>query len=258
MAIITLISDMGITDYYVAAVKGTILSQLPTATIIDISHQIRPYNIAQAGFVLRNCYKCFPKGTIHIIAVNTIESAEEPHVAVKADGHYFISTDNGIFSHFLDNGFEEAVSIDVPQDADSYTFCERDRFAKVAVMLANGEPLSAIGTPRANLNVGGSFKPAYYNDSINGMVMHVDSYGNAITNISQKMFEENRAGRNFIISFGNSYEIDTISDSYDDVATPNLVAVFGSHGFLEVALRQANISSLCGLDINSTIRVKFL
>ena len=95
MAIITLTSDWGTSDYYAAAVKGVILSRMPNATIVDITHQIDPFNIAQAGFTLHNCFRNFPEGTIHIIAVETIESDINPHVVVKAHGHYFISTDNG-------------------------------------------------------------------------------------------------------------------------------------------------------------------
>jgi S-adenosylmethionine hydrolase len=113
---------------------------LPSATIVDVTHEIDPFNVAQAGFTLKNCYQCFPQGTIHIIAVDTIESTECPHVVVKAEGQYFISTDNGIFSHILDGKYDEAYCIDVMQDSDFFTFATRDRFAKVAVMIANGEP----------------------------------------------------------------------------------------------------------------------
>ena len=122
MAIITLTSDWGTKDYYAAAVKGTILSMLPSATIVDVTHEIEPFNVSQAGFTLKNCYRCFPPGTIHIIAVDTIESMECPHVVVKAEGQYFISTDNGIFSHILDGKYDEAVCIDVMQDSDFFTF----------------------------------------------------------------------------------------------------------------------------------------
>ena len=143
MAIITLTSDWGTSDYYTAAVKGVILSQIPNATIVDISHEISHYNIAEAGFIMRNCYRNFPDGTIHILAVETIESDQNPHVVVKAKGQYFVGTDNGIFSHILDNEFDEAVYIDVEQDTNLYTFSTRDRFAKVAIMIAKGEPLKS-------------------------------------------------------------------------------------------------------------------
>lgn len=258
MAIVTLTSDWGTRDYYAAAVKGTLLSLMPDVTIVDITHQIDPFDIAQAGFTLKNCFRNFPVGTIHIIAVDTIESPATPHVVVKADGHYFISTDNGIFSHILDGKFDEAVCIDVPQDSDSFTFITRDRFAKVASMIAHGEPLSNIGAPREKLTFGGAFCAVPRDNVINGVVMYVDSYGNVITNISKEMFETERRGRNFTIMVkGDLYTVDQISDSYLDVRLVDMVAIFGSHGYLEIALNKANLASLYGLEVSSPIKVVF-
>lgn len=258
MAIITLTSDWGTSDYYAAAVKGVILSQIPNATIVDITHDIATFNIAQAGFVLRNCYRNFPEGTIHIIAVETIESDVNPHVVVKAHGQYFISTDNGIFSHIFDNDYEEAVFIDVEQDTDFYTFSTRDRFAKVAVMIAKGEPLSNIGAKREQLFNGGTFCAIVKNNIIEGIVVHIDAYDNLITNISKELFEEVGKGRPFIIKVkGDLYTIDELSESYDDVDTLDPVALFGSHGFLEIALNHAKMASLWGIEIRSSIQVVF-
>lgn len=258
MAIITLTSDWGTLDYYVASVKGKILSYLPNATIIDVTHGIEPFSIAHAGYILKNCYRSFPEGTIHIIGVETIESVGQPHVVVKANGHYFISTDNGIFGHILDGKFDEAVCIDVPQDTDFFTFATRDRFAKVAAMIANGEPLSNIGARRETLNQGGTFCPVVKGNAIEGVVMHIDSYGDIITNISKELFENERRGRRFSIKVkGELYTIDTISDSYLDVDIAELVAIFGTHGYLELALNQAKLASLCGIEQDSTIKVVF-
>ncbi len=258
MAIITITSDWGTTDYYTAAVKGSILSKMPDATIVDITHNVEPFNIIQAGFIIRNACVSFPEGTIHIIAVDTIESIENPHVVVKAFGQYFISTDNGIFSLILDNSYDEAVYIDVPQDTDLYTFIARDRFAKVAVMIAKGEPLSKIGAPRTQLNVGGTFSAVANDNSINGLVMYIDSYDNLITNITKEMFDKTCQGRPFIIYIKRDlYTISKISESFDDVAKLEPVAIFGTHGYLELALNRAKMASLCGVDLNSVITVKF-
>ena len=258
MAIITLTSDWGTSDYYAAAVKGVILSQLPNATLVDITHDIPPFSIVQAGFTLRNCYRNFPEGTIHIIAVETIESDVNPHVVVKAHGQYFISTDNGIFSHILDDGFEEAVYIDVEQDTDFFTFSTRDRFAKVAVMIAQGAPLSEIGARRERLNDGGAFCATVKNNIIEGIVIHVDAYDNLITNISKALFDEVGQGRDFVIKVkGDLYIIDELSESYDDVDPLEPVALFGTHGYLEIALNHAKMASLWGIDLRSTIQVVF-
>lgn len=258
MAIITLTSDWGTSDYYAAAVKGVILSQMPSATIVDITHEVTHYDIAQAGFIIRNCYRNFPEGTIHILSVETIESDQNPHVVVKAHGQYFVGTDNGIFSHILDNEFDEAVYIDVEQDTDFYTFSTRDRFAKVAVMIAKGKPLSEIGAPREKLSSGGTFCAIVKNNIIEGIVIHVDAYDNLITNISKELFEQVGKGRNFIIKAkGDLYTIDELSDCYDDVDPQDPVALFGTHGYLELALNHAPMSSLWGIAPSASIQVVF-
>lgn len=258
MAIITLTSDWGTSDYYAAAVKGVLLSKLPNATIVDITHDIPPFSIVQAGFTLRNCYHNFPEGTIHIIAVESIESDVNPHVVVKAHGQYFIATDNGIFSHILDNSFEEAVYIDVEQDTDFFTFSSRDRFAKVAVMIAQGTPLSEIGAKRERLNDGVAFCATVKNNVIEGIVIHIDAYDNLITNIPRTLFEEVGKGRDFVIKVkGDLYTIDELSESYDDVEQIEPVALFGTHGNLELALNHAKMASLWGIDLRSTIQVVF-
>ena len=257
MAIITLTSDWGHSDYYAAAVKGVILSQLPNVTIVDITHEIAPFNTIDAAFVVKNCYRNFPAGTIHIIAVDTIESDEVPHVVVKAEGQYFIGADNGVFHQIFDT-FEEAVEINVMQDSDSFNFPSRDRFAKVAVMIAQGAPLSHIGAVRERLNDGGIFCATVKNNLIEGIVIHIDAYDNLITNITRKRFDEVGQGRDFTIKVkGDLYTIEALSESYDDVDQLEPVALFGTHGYLEIALNHAKMASLWGIDLRSTIQVVF-
>ena len=256
MAIITLTSDWGSSGYYAAAVKGVILSRLPDATIVDITHSIPPFESANAGFALKNCYQSFPPGTIHIIAVETVESDTTPHTVVKSHGQYFIGTDNGVFRQIFSE-FEEAVVIRVEQDTDSYNFCERDRFAKVATMIAQGVPLSEIGTPLYQLN-GAEFCAVVHDDSIEGTVVHIDSYENLITNISRDDFERARRGRDFTIMVkGRLYTINKISDCYLDVPNGEPVAIFGTHGYLEIAICRAKVASLYGIELFATIRVVF-
>lgn len=260
MAIITLTSDWGTSGYYAAAVKGTLLSYLPDANIVDITHSIKPFDTAQAGFALSNSFRCFPKGTIHIIALESIESKERPHVVVKAEGHYFISADNGIFGHILNPeiGFEEAVYIDVLQDTDFFTFAARDRFAKIAALIAQGEPLSNIGAKREKLDLSTTAKPVPKADGIEGIVMYIDGYSNLITNISKPLFEEVRKGRDFTIKLKSGlYTIDKISESYLDVFDVELVALFGTHGFLEIAFNHAPIAPLLGIEQGDPITISF-
>src|SRR3989344_8200052 len=111
MPIITLTTDLGSTDFYVGSLKGAILSQLADVTIVDITHNIPLYDFSKAAFIVRNCYRDFPKGTIHVIGVNPETDAETTHVAIEYDGYYFIGADNGVFSLIFDNIPDKIVEL---------------------------------------------------------------------------------------------------------------------------------------------------
>ncbi|KAF0130571.1 MAG: hypothetical protein FD155_1381 [Bacteroidetes bacterium] len=257
MAIITLTSDWGTSDYYLAAVKGTILSQLPDAVIIDISHHIKQFDIEAAAFTVRNSYKSFPPGTIHIVSVNTEESIEHPHIAIRSGDHFFIGTDNGIFSMILGDAIDEAAEIDIPQDSDFFTFSTRDRFVKAAVQLSKGVPVASLGEPREKITHKLLFEPVTGTDHLKGMVMHIDAYENAITNIPYKLFKEIRKQRPFEIYFAG-YRLQKIQTGYMDVGVADLLAIFGTHGMLEIAMNQGKAASLCGLERNTPVSIRFL
>lgn len=257
MAIITLTSDWGLSDYYLPAVKGTIFSALPDVNVVDITHNIEPFDVRSAAFIVKNCYKNFPKGTIHILAIDTEESVENPHVVVKVNDHYFVGTDNSIFSLIIDQDPYEAVTIEVMQDSDFFTFSTRDRFVKVAVMLYNNVPLSEIGMPY-KLKERIEFKPTYDSNSIHGLVNYIDSYENLVTNISKQLFEKVCEGRKFTIKLSTRiYKINDIKKSYQEVPEPNIVALFGTHGFLEIALNHGKASSLLGIERDSAVDIYF-
>ncbi|PKP53636.1 MAG: hypothetical protein CVT92_03410 [Bacteroidetes bacterium HGW-Bacteroidetes-1] len=256
MAIITLTSDWGTSDYYLAAVKGTILSQIPNAIIVDISHHIRQFDLEGAAFTVKNCYQSFPKGTIHIVSVNTEESIERPHIAISHNGYYFIGTDNGLFSMILGDNVEDIVEIDIPQDTDFFTFSTRDRFVKAALKIMSGVPISSLGEPREKLTSRLLFEPTISSNSINGMVLHIDAYENAITNIPFSLFKQVRKGRAFEIHFAG-YRLQKIQTGYMDVGIADLLSIFGTHGMLEIAMNQGRAASLCGLERYTTVTIRF-
>lgn len=256
MAIITLTSDWGTSDYYLAAVKGTILSQLPDAIIVDISHHIKQFDIEGAAFTIRNSYKSFPPGTIHIVAINTEESIEHPHIAIRSGDHFFIGTDNGIFSMILGDTIDEAAEIDIPQDSDFFTFSTRDRFVKAAVQLAKGIAVADLGEARKQITPRILFEPVSGPDQIKGMIMHIDAYENAITNIPYKLFKSIRKQRQFEIYFAG-YRIQKIQTGYMDVGVADLLALFGTHGMLEIAINQGKAASLCGLERYTPVSIRF-
>lgn len=256
MPVITLTSDWGTKDHYLASVKGAILKQLPEARIIDISHQIPPHNLAQAAFIIRNCYKDFPEGSIHIIGVSTEESEEHPHTVVYADGQYFIGSDNGIFSLIFNEKPEKIVEITLMQDSEFFTFSSRDRFVKAAAMLVGGAKIEELGEVRDKLNEKILFAPVVEQNVIKGMVIYVDNYENAITNISVEKFKEVGKNKKFTISFRGE-DTNKLCDSYSDVPVGEIVALFGCNGHLEIAMNHGNASGLLGLNLDAPVRIEF-
>ena len=260
MPIITLTTDLGITDHYVGSVKAAILRQLADAKIVDITHQVPPFNIRHAAFVLRNCYQEFPQGTIHIVGVDAESKLDAPHIAIFANNHYFVGAENGIFSLILDVKPDKIVELNITQDSDNLTFPTKDVFVNAACHIARGGTLEVIGTPKPTFSVErSSFKATFDNNSIRGSIIHVDSYGNAITNIKEDLFKQVAKGRNFTIHLGNRghYTINKIHKKYTDVPCGEALALFISTGQLEIAMNEGSASSLMGLHLNDIIRIEF-
>lgn len=258
MSIITLISDWGLCSHYTGAVKGSILRQIPDAVIVDISHQVRPFDILQASFILKNAWIAFPEGTIHLIGINTEASIETPHLVVKYKGHYFIGADNGILSLVVDVAESEIYEIDIIQDSDYFTFSTRDVFVKAAAHIVNGYPLSALGQACKELNKRIPLNPVEHNDSIVGRVIFIDNYENVFVNIDEKTFKKVGKNRPFEISFRSpGMEINNLSKSYQDVVPGEKLALFGATGLLEIAINRGNASGLLGLKPDDTVVVSF-
>jgi S-adenosyl-L-methionine hydrolase (adenosine-forming) len=255
MPIITLTSDWGQRDYFLGAVKGKILNLLPSATIIDISHGISPFNLKQASFIIRNSYPHFPKGTVHILSILTEKSEKTAHLAVKYDGQYFIGADNGIFSLIFEHNPEEIISIS-SNEKDGTEIPARDRFVESAVHLASGQPIEQLGEPVSQWREQMHFLPVVSGDVIRGVVIYINQYENCVTNITRELFDKTSKERKFVIEFRGE-TLKKISTSYQDVPIGEIAALFGSTGHLEIAINQGNASSLLGLDINDPVRVEF-
>ena len=256
MPIITLTSDWGLKDYYVAAVKGRILTYLPSATIIDISHDLPAFDIIRAAFIIKNSYSNFPEGSIHVISVDEEASVETPHIAAYYKGHYFIGSDNGMFSIMFDDKPEKVVELDIPQDSDYYTFPARDVFVKAACHLANGMNIDELGDVTEIKNKKILLNPIIGDDIVKGSVIYIDSYENLITNISEKLFRTKFKSNKFTIVLPPDNRIHSISKSFKDVPKGDLVAFFNTLGLLEIGINNGKASSLLGLHLDSIIRIE--
>jgi S-adenosyl-L-methionine hydrolase (adenosine-forming) len=253
--IVTLTTDWGTKDHYAAAVKGKLLSLVnQDIEIIDITHDITPMHIFETAFILKNCIDYYPPGTIHIVGVLSIASDKISSVVIEHKGSYYIGTDNGIFQLLFDKP-EKIFEIDIFQDSDVFTFPTLDLFVKVAAAIVNGTPLTQFGPELKKLRSDlFDFAPVMNHNSITGIVIYIDNYGNIITNIPEEMFLKTVKKRNFTISF-SSYEINKIHKVYNDVDQGDLVALFNSSGYLEIAQNRGDAASVLGLGFNEKIRV---
>lgn len=259
MPIITLTSDWGLKDHYLASVKGAFLRSIPDITLIDISHDIPPFDLNQASFILKNAYKNFPEGTIHIVGVNTEASIDMPHVLIKHNGHYFIGADNGIFALMFDENPEMIIELDIIQTSNRFSFPTKDVFVQAAMHLLEGNSIEHLGEKREALTNKMSFKPVVESNLIKGKVIYVDAYQNVITNITEKLFNDIVKGRKFkILLRAGNYEINTICQSYLDVSEGELLALFDSEDHLEIAISKGKASSLLGLGIDDVVRIEVL
>jgi S-adenosyl-L-methionine hydrolase (adenosine-forming) len=257
MAIITLTTDLGYKDFYQAALKGSILSQLPGATIIDISHHISAFNIQQAAFVLKNAFHYFPKETVHLIGIDSVYNESTRYLALKYKDHYFVGSDNGIFSLLCDYPPDEIVELNIMQDLKYLHFPLSDIFSKAACHLAAGGQLSEIGLPVAALEQRMTLQPVIEKDLIRGSVIYIDSFQNVITNITKDLFTKLQRNRNFTLFFRKNESISQLSWHYNEVPEGEKLCLFGISNHLEIAINKGNASGLLGLHINDIIRIEF-
>lgn len=275
MPIITLTTDFGTKDHFVGAVKGAIYTELNTAIVVDVSHEIDAFNIAETAYVVNNSYKSFPAGTIHIIGVDSEFNIENKHIALLLDKHYFICADNGVIAMIASKiKPEKIVEINIHNKFSS-SFPVLDIFVKVACHIARGGKLEVIGKPITDFKMAVELSPIVNLErtEIKGNVIYVDHYGNLITNITKSLMTEIGRERPFKIKVRN-YNFTKIYDCYSDVvnfAIPierrnddgEKLALFNSAGFLEIATYRSNLksvggaASLLGMKYRDNINVNF-
>ncbi|MBB4118026.1 hypothetical protein GGR32_000298 [Mesonia hippocampi] len=275
MAIITLTSDFGYKDPSTAMVKGTILCELPNANIVDISHDISPFHIMEAAYVIKNAYKSFPKGSIHIISVDTEQTYNKKQIALFMDGHYFICANNGVLSLVASEiNPDKIVEINI-QENKNPSFPTLDTFVKVACHIARGGSLDVIGKNVISLEKLKAHKPIIYEQEqkIIAHIIYIDNYGNLVTNVSKKLFNQIGKGQTFIID-ARSNKFTKIVASYSEVIkfdteNSNLnesgkkIALFNTASYLELAIYKSNpktvggAASLFGLGLSDTVTIKF-
>ena len=275
MSVITLTTDFGIKDHYSGSVKGALFNELGNVNIVDISHNVSPFNIIEAAYIIENAYKNFPEGSIHIIGVDSEKNPEQNHLAVKLDGHYFICADNGIMS-LLSNKInpEKIVEINIHNDIIS-TFSVVDVFVKIAAHIYRGGSIDLVGNQIYELKELYNLNPILNEKSneISGNVIYVDNYDNVVTNISKKIFTEFGKSRPFEInarnyifkeivgSYGSAIRFDIKKENRKEIGKK--IALFNKSNYLELSIYKSNpqtfggAASLFGLNYRDVITIKF-
>ncbi len=256
MAMITFMSDFGDSDHYVSSVKARILSINPGLQIIDISHHIDIHNLAHAAYVLKSVYREFAKGTVHLAAVDSLGSRPSRFVALKSEDHFFVGPDNGLFSLVTGKDPSLIVEIARPANDEKSTFPARDILARPCALLASGTDLQDIGLRTTEFRQLIDRQVKATRKQISGSVIRVDHYGNLITNIEEKVFNEICNHRPFTINFARE-NIETISQYYGQVEDGDCFVLFNSLGFLEIGIFRGNAAELLGMAYDSQVHIYF-
>ncbi|QNF34265.1 SAM-dependent chlorinase/fluorinase [Adhaeribacter swui] len=253
MGLITFLSDFGYTDHYIAAVKARILRTAPQTPIIDISHAIEPYNIAHGAFVLNSLFRDFPVGTVHLVAVDSQGSKQDRYLAVQFQDHYFVAADNGILSLIIES--QPATMVELPVELPT-TFAAKDVLAPAALALATGADLSDLGTGLTDYRQLINRQLRLSDHAITGHVVHVDHYGNLITNISQDSMDAIGHDRPFTVHFARE-SVQKISKDFTHVDEGDVVCFYNHQGWLSIGINKGHASELLGMYYDSQVNIHF-
>jgi S-adenosylmethionine hydrolase len=255
MAIVTLLTDSGESDHYVAAIKARIISINPGIRVEDISHQIQPSDIAHAAFVLRAVFRDFPKGTVHLVGVDSTGNRGDSYVALQLEDHFFVGCDNGLFGLISDKPHQQLIELNVINTVTT-TFPERDIFAPVAVKLASGVSITNLGVPMSTFKKMIDRQVKATKKQITGSVVRVDRMGNLITNIQKETFDILSKNKVYTLQFGGE-KFRRLHNTYNQADQGECFMVFNSLGLLEIGIYKGNASELLGLGYDSAVHIIF-
>jgi len=253
--ILTLTTDWNRHDYYNGVLKGKLVTVCPELTVVEISNQITSFSLNHAAFILRHSYKHFPKDTIHLVLVNSDNSQSQRMLAFNHNEHNFVLPDNGLIGLI----FKES-----PQSVYSFPFKSQGSFSSLDSSIEAIECISKrndfadIAETVMDFDQRIPLRATIENSAITGSIIYIDSYLNAISNISKDLFDRVGQGRKFEIFVQSQHNrVDRIASTYNEVDAGELVALFNSAGLLEIAINNGHATELLNLTNNSSIRIKF-
>ncbi len=254
MTIVTLTSDFGNQDYYTAILKGAMLQRNKSLQFVDITHNIKNYDIVQAAFIFRNVWQSFPEGTIHVLSVNDFDSENRAFLAIKHAGHFFIGPDNGVFWLVFEKMPDEVYQL--PTSAWS-NFPLKDIYSTAVWHITTQKHFAKIGVRREEIVQRIALQPVTGSSQIRGSVIHIDNFENVIVNISRELFEKIGAGRPFSLYFKRHDPITRLSEHYFDVPVGEVLCLFNSADCLEIAINMGCAATLLGLQVEDVVQIDF-
>ncbi len=256
MHIVSITTDFGLQDYYVAELKAHILQCSTAIQLIDVSHSIDSHDIVQAAHFLDNVFRSFPIGSIHLVAVYNYYDKNSSFILLQREGHYFIGPDNGVFSLIFDDlRSEEAVIL-------NHTEIENKSLAKIFSWtvrnIIEGKKIEQIGSKAESINQKMGIKPVVTSSQIRATIIHIDHYENVIINLKRNQFEKIRRGRVFQLYYKQTDPVTRISEDYADVPITDVMCLFNSAGYMEIGINMGKASSMLNLNKNETIQINFI
>ncbi len=261
LPVVTLLTDFGDRDYFVASMKGVILNINPQTRIVDLSHQVTPHQIGQAAYLLKSCYRYFPEGTIHLAIVDPGVGSRRRALLVNSSRYFFMAPDNGLLTYI----FNEETDVEVRQienkqyrlDSEGATFDGRDLFAPAAAWLTKGQPVGSFGRlihDYARLAIP---EPRWEQQALVGQIVYVDHFGNLISNLTSFHLNEVRSVTQHTtprIRLGN-LTIESLVASYSDGSSETPCALINSNGQLEIFLKEAPASDRLKMGQGEPIKI---
>ncbi len=247
MAVITLSSDIGLSDFVTGAIKGQLISALPSASIADITHHLSPQNYLQAAYICSNAFSYYPAGTYHILIINFFEHSFTHVLAALYNNQYIICPDNGILTMITGTKPAHVYALDVDVSGNKGLLTYTAAIAALIKKIDSGVSLEDACRPMNNLQEKYPLRATTGADWIDSHIIFVDNFENVVVNIKEEEFEEYRKGRKFKITFMRNEVIEKMSDNYASVELGGKLAWFNSAGYLEIAINNGNLAGLFGM-----------
>ncbi len=255
MPVITITSDFGWQDYYLAAIKGHLLRQTLEYPIVDITHNIESHDIVQAAFIFKNAWKNFPQGSIHLISVKNYYGEKKRFLIFKYKGHFFVGPDNGLFSLVFEE-WPDGPVYSLPSKTGQHLPL-KEVFGQAVKKLLSDSALKTLGPKVKDVVQRITFQPVITKNEIRGSVIYIDRFENVIVNISEVLFEQVAVNRDFNVYFKRHDPISKICGHYHEVPVGEPLCRFNSSGYLEIAINMGKASSLLGLNMEDAVHISF-